>query len=219
MARVNLPAQYNPPTYTDTRINVYAYLVVTDSDVILIDTGVGAGNKIIEDRFAPLLTPITEELARFDISLPEVSIIVNSHLHFDHCGNNAMFPDAEIYVQERELEIARNTRYTVTNWFDYNGARIKSIAGDMEISKGVKLLASPGHTPGHQSVFLESTERNILMAAQAAYTADEYLRGGDPVDQAHEGLGEVYVQSITRLKSLDAAQVYFSNDDQAAKNS
>lgn len=219
MARVNLPAQYNPPTYTDTRINVYAYLVVTDSDVILIDTGVGAGNKIIEDRFAPLLTPITEELARFDISLPEVSIIVNSHLHFDHCGNNAMFPDAEIYVQERELEIARNTRYTVTNWFDYNGARIKSIAGDMEISKGVKLLASPGHTPGHQSVFLESTERNILVAAQAAYTADEYLRGGDPVDQAHEGLGEVYVQSITRLKSLDAAQVYFSNDDQAAKNS
>lgn len=219
MARVNLPAQYNPPTYTDTRINVYAYLVVTDSDVILIDTGVGAGNKIIEDRFAPLLTPITEELARFDISLPEVSIIVNSHLHFDHCGNNAMFPDAEIYVQERELEIARNTRYTVTNWFDYNGARIKSIAGDMEISKGVKLLASPGHTPGHQSVFLESTERNILVAAQAAYTADEYLRGGDPVDQAHEGLGEVYVQSITRLKSLDAAQVYFSHDDQAAKNS
>ena len=212
LASVNLPGRFNPPTYLDTRIEVYAYLVITQSEVLLIDTGVGEGNAYIERTFEPRRTPLAAELGRFGLQPADVSLLVNSHLHFDHCGNNRLFPDAEIFVHANELSIASTPRYTVTGWFDYEGARITPVSEDTEISPGVTLIQSPGHTPGHQSILVETAGGRTLIAAQAAYTADEYRRGGDPTEQAHEGLNEQYVQSISRLKSLAAERVYFSHD-------
>ncbi len=217
LASVNLQGQFNPPTYLDTRIDVYAYLVITgSSDVLLIDTGVGEGNEYIERVFEPHRTPIAEELARFGLETTDVNLLVNSHLHFDHCGNNQLFPSAEIFVQSNELAIARTPRYTVAEWFDYDGARINAVSGDREISAGIRLLSSPGHTPGHQSVLVETVNGNVLVAAQAAYTADEYRRGGDPAEQAHKGLEEQYLRSISRLKSVAAREIYFSHDDRGS---
>jgi glyoxylase-like metal-dependent hydrolase (beta-lactamase superfamily II) len=173
---------------------------------------VGEGNAYIERTFEPRRTPLAAELARFGLQTEDVSLLVNSHLHFDHCGNNRLFPHAETFVQANELSVARTSRYTVTEWFDYEGARITPVSEDTEISPGVTLIQSPGHTPGHQSVLVETAGGRTLVAAQAAYTADEYRRGGDPSEQAHEGLNEQYVQSISRLKSLAAQRVYFSHD-------
>jgi len=215
LASVNLPGRFSPPTYLDTRIEVYAYLVITPTDILLIDTGVGEGNEHIERTFEPRRTPLAAELARFGLQTADVSLLVNSHLHFDHCGNNRLFPDAEIFVHANELSIASTPRYTVTGWFDYEGARITPVSEDTEISPGVTLIQSPGHTPGHQSILVETAGGRTLIAAQAAYTADEYRRGGDPTEQAHEGLNEQYVQSISRLKSLAAQRVYFSHDTAA----
>ncbi len=212
LASVKLLGRFNPPTYLDTRIDVYAYLVVNGSDVVLIDTGVGEDNEYIDRTFEPRRTPIAEELARFGLVTTDVNFLVNSHLHFDHCGNNQLFPSAEIFVQSRELSIASTPRYTVTEWFDYDGARMNAVSGEVEITPGIKLLPSPGHTPGHQSVLVETVDGNILVAAQAAYTADEYQRGGDPAEQAHEGLEDQYLRSISKLKSVAADAVYFSHD-------
>lgn len=215
MASVNVKGPFNPPTYLDGRTDVYAYLVITETDVLLIDTGVGEGNAYIERVFEPRRTRIVEELARFGVVTKDVSLLVNSHLHFDHCGNNQRFPNAEIFVHANELSIARTPRYTVTEWFDYEGVRLNAVSGEMEISAGVTLLPSPGHTPGHQSVLVETTAGNVLIAAQAAYTADEYQRGGDPAEQAHQGLEEQYLQSISTLKSVAVEKVYFSHDAQS----
>lgn len=207
MARVN---------YLESRISVYAYLVVTASDVVLIDTGVGEGNKYIERKYEPCRTPIADELARYGFLTTDVNFLVNSHLHFDHCGNNKLFPAAEIFVQADELLVARTPSYTVTQWFDYDGARLNTVSGNMEITAGVELLPSPGHTPGHQSVLVKTDRGNILVAAQAAYTAEEYLQGGD-ITQAHEGLEDQYLATISQLKSSAAQEVYFSHDSTAAK--
>lgn len=203
--------------YLDGRINVYAYLVFTGSEVLLIDTGIGEGNHYIEQQFEPHRVSITKSLARFGLETGDVSVIINSHLHFDHCGNNQLFPHADIFVQADELSIARTLNYyTVQSWFDYQGARLKSVTGESEILPGITLLPSPGHTPGHQSVLIELEDGNILVAAQAAYTAEEYQRGGDPAEQAHKGLEYDYVQSIANLKLVKTSAVYFSHDDNSA---
>lgn len=216
MARINLPGKFNPPTFEDSRINVYAYLIVIGSGALLVDTGVGADNRFIIRTYEPDVTPINDQLARFDLEPGDIGHIINSHLHFDHCGNNQLFPNAEIHVQESELSAARTPSYTVREWFDYEGARISPVDGDAEISKGVQLLTSAGHSPGHQSVLVENENGNILIAAQAAYTADEFRRGGDPASQAHEGLEDEYLRSILRLKSIGAETVYFSHDRETA---
>ncbi len=215
MGTVKLAGRYNPPTYADTRIDVYGYLVVTESsDVVLIDTGVGDGNTYIDITFEPARTSIVDELARFGVSTSDVGFVVNSHLHFDHCGNNRLFPKSSVFIQKAELEVARDlkARYTVNHWFDYSGARITEVDGDMEIVAGVRLLASPGHTPGHQSILITSSSERVLVAAQAAFTIDEYHRGGDAKEQAHEGFEDRYRESIIRLKALGVSTVYFSHD-------
>ena len=186
--------------------------------MLLVDTGVGIGNDHIDDRFKPHRTPIAEELSKFEIKTTDVNLVVNSHLHFDHCGNNRLFPNAKIYVQEKELEIARTTRYTVQEWFDYEGAQLNAVSGDLEIGTGITLLSSPGHTPGHQSVLIETTGGSVLVAAQAAFTAHEYQHGGNPADQAHEGLQTQYLDALARLKSIPADEVYFSHDDKTVGN-
>ena len=218
MARVNLPGQFNPPTYQDTETDVYGYLIIASPQIILIDTGVGEGNDIIESRFNPHRTHLDSELARYGLGLADVTSVINSHLHFDHCGNNNLFPKADILIQKHELEIARTTTHTVRDWFDYEGAQIVSVTGDMELQSGIQILSSPGHTPGHQSVLVETADGNVLVAAQAAFTAEEYQRGGNSADQAHDGFKEQYLRTISRLKSIEAEVVYFSHDIRSVSN-
>lgn len=216
LANVNLKGQFNPPTYVDARIDVLAYAVIRDTHVILMDTGVGLGNSYIERTFEPTRKPIVDELKRIGLSPGDVTTVINSHLHFDHCGNNALFPHADVLVQERELIAARTNGYTVRDWFDYPDAKIRSVSGDHQIAAGVTLIATPGHTPGHQSLLLETGQGPVVVAAQAAFSADEYERGGEPAAQAHEGFEQHYTASIARLKSLGARQVYFSHDTRIA---
>ena len=212
---VKLAGRYNPPTHADTRIEVFGYLVVTESsDVVLIDTGVGERNRYIDTTFEPVRTSVVDELARFGVATSDVQFVVNSHLHFDHCGNNRLFRAARVLIQRTELEVARdpNARHTINDWLDYRGARITAVDGDSEIVAGVRLLASPGHTPGHQSVLITSSAGRTLVAAQAAFTLDEYRRGGDPKEQAHAGFVDQYCDSIVRLKATGVPDVRFSHD-------
>lgn len=198
--------------YLDGRIDVYAYLIVTDTDFVLIDTGVGEGNRYIDKHFEPRITPVADTLQRHGVRPEDITLLVNSHLHFDHCGNNRLFPNAEIHVQSAELEVARGEGYTVQAWFDYKGARLNPVDGDADLCRGIKLIATPGHTPGHQSVLVDCDQGPYLVVAQAAYTIDEYNRGGDPVEQAHPGLERQYVETIASLKQIQAARLFLSHD-------
>jgi len=199
----------------DDQIEVYGYLVITGGHVILVDTGVGVDSSVIETLFRPRRRSIPELLAKHGVQTTDVSTVVNSHLHYDHCGNNKLFPNADIVVQSREVEAARHPKYTIAEWFDYEGARLNEVAGDAEIFPGIRVIASYGHTPGHQSVLIEDASKPTLIAAQAAYTAAEYEAGGD-TSQAFEGMELTYTETIARLKSLEARQVWFSHDHRTA---
>ena len=212
-ASVRLSGQYNPPSFEDTRIEVFGYLALSSQIAIVIDTGVGWGNDYIDRTFEPDRNSIEEQLSNFGVSVNDVAYVVNSHLHFDHCGNNRLFTNAHIVIQSHELDAAASKNYTVNDWFDYEGARLQVVSGETEIADGVRVLPTPGHTPGHQSVYIAAAEGNILVAAQSAFAADEYVRGGDPEVQAHDSLVKEYCDSILRLKSLSARKVLFSHDD------
>ena len=217
LATVHLSGQYNPPSFEDTRISVFGYLVLSDQLAMVVDTGIGVGNEYIDRTFAPERCSLQEQLGELGLSAKDVTIVVNSHLHFDHCGNNRIFPNADIVVQERELRAARSKNYTVNDWYDYEGARLVPVIGETEIVDGISVLHTPGHTPGHQSVKVSVKSGQVLIAAQAAFTADEYQRGGDPEVQAHDGLAEEYIDSLERLRSVGPCRVLFSHDDTELK--
>ncbi len=212
LAEVNLSGAFNPPTYADTRIPVYGFLILAGDEVVLLDTGIGEGSDYIEARFEPDRRSLADALAEHGLAPGDVTMLINSHLHFDHCGNNRLFPRVPVYVQADELAAAEVPNYTISDWFDYAGADLRPVSGDLMLIPGVHLIATPGHTPGHQSVLVETEPGAILIAAQAAFTADEFRRGGDPGVQAHEHLEAEYVDSIARLKGISSRRIFFSHD-------
>jgi len=162
-------------------IPVHGFVIKHPSvGAILVDTGVGYPEALVKE-WKVVNRHVADALAEHDLSPADVRIVVNTHLHFDHCGQNAVFKHAPFYVQRAELDRARKENDITNQWFDFAGARYELLDGDAEIAEGVRAVATPGHTVGHQSVIVESDEGDAVMIGDAAYTARIY-EVGDQAD-------------------------------------
>ena len=94
--------------------------------------------------------------------------VINTHLHFDHAGNNALFAGVPIYVQRAHYEQALgNPAYPNETW-NLPGLRYELLDGDTELFPGVELLLTPGHAPAHQSLLVTlGSGRRVLLCADA----------------------------------------------------
>ncbi|HMF27373.1 MAG TPA: MBL fold metallo-hydrolase, partial [Candidatus Cybelea sp.] len=153
---------------------VYGFVVRDAENCILVDSGIGTGSNVIERLYAPRRIELSSALAQIGVSLGDITAVVNTHLHFDHCGNNRLFPGVPIFVQQAELDAAREPRYTVREWVDFEHSNYVPVRGTHSISPRLTLLATPGHTRGHQSLLVRSHDAVEIIVGQAAYTAAEF---------------------------------------------
>ena len=179
--------------------SVLAFAIRRPDGIVLVDTGVGFGNDWIDAKYQPRSRPIREALKAAALDADLVRVVVNTHLHFDHSGQNAAFPGVPIVVQQAEWDVAWDEGYTITEWLDFEGARYERVRGDVEIAPGIRLLATPGHTPGHQSVIVDTDEGLVLVVGQAAQEARAFAGGEAGA-------------SVRRLRDLNAARIHFSHD-------
>jgi glyoxylase-like metal-dependent hydrolase (beta-lactamase superfamily II) len=178
---------------------VLAFAIRHADGIVLVDTGIGEGNAWVDENYRPRARDVREALAGAKLDPDEVRAIVNSHLHFDHCGQNRAFPGVPIHVQQTELDLALRPGHTVVEWVDFPDARYDPVDGDREVVDGVSVLATPGHTPGHQSVTVRTGDGLVLIVGQAAQDARSFATG--PADP-----------SIQRLRELNADRIHFSHD-------
>jgi N-acyl homoserine lactone hydrolase len=181
---------------------------------IMVDTGVGWGNERLIQEWKVVNRHMADALAEHDLSPADVKIVINSHLHWDHCGQNAVFKHAPFYIQRSELERARKEGHTI-EWFDFAGARFELVDGDAEIADGVRVVATPGHTVGHQSVVVETGDGSAVMIGDAAYTADIY-RDIDDADLSswpgqHSDAG-AWSSSLRKVHAMHPHAVHFCHD-------
>jgi N-acyl homoserine lactone hydrolase len=128
---------------------------------VLVDTGMIDSTPELDEEWG----------IRFDASLipRDVACVVNTHLHFDHCGGNRLFAGTPIHVQRAEREAARADDYTIPTWVEFEGATYVENAGEAEIVPGVRVLPTPGHTPGHQSVLVDTDDGLVVLAGDVGY--------------------------------------------------
>ena len=186
---------------------------------ILVDTGVGWPTELV-DEWKVVNRHAADALAEHDLSPADVRIVINSHLHFDHCGQNAVFKHAPFYIQRSELARARKEDDTTSEWFDFAGARFELLDGDAQIADGVRVVATPGHTVGHQSVFVDTADGAAVMIGDAAYTSDIY-READKADLSewpgqHANRRD-WSRSLRKVHAMRPREVHFCHDTRVVR--
>jgi glyoxylase-like metal-dependent hydrolase (beta-lactamase superfamily II) len=193
----------------------YAHAVVHREGVFLFDNGVGFGNAEVEETFSPRVRPIEDALAEHGISMADVTAVANCHLHFDHGGQNVRLPlGVPIFAQRREWSMVHEPGYTVSEWIDGPGLSYELIDGEAEVAPGIRLIPTPGHTAGHQSLVIGTANWSVVLAGQAVQSRAEWEGATDRTSSGEPGAPdrEAYVRSVERLRSLDPVRVHFAHD-------
>jgi N-acyl homoserine lactone hydrolase len=204
---------WHPEYDTFEAFPVHVWLVRHPTATILVDTGIGQHNDLIDEWYGPDTVPIDEALATEGLGADDIDAVVLTHLHFDHCGQVSALR-APVYVQAAELDAAKAPGYTVSDWAAIPTSRLRVVEGDAEIALGVRLLLTPGHTPGHQSVVVEDDACRIVIGGQCAFHGEE-LRSGEPSgSNLHdETWREAARASLARIAALDPCMVELSHAD------
>jgi N-acyl homoserine lactone hydrolase len=166
------------------RYPVPGYAVVHERGTVVFDTGLHqplmASNDELGDLagvFTVELTPadlIEQRLAEHGIDPASVTHVVNSHLHFDHCGRNGPFAHASTVVQRSEWEVANDPpplSYVGVPLDEVGAGHLNLIDGthDVFADGSVVCVPTPGHTVGHQSLLVTSPTESVLLVGDACY--------------------------------------------------
>jgi len=243
LARAKIAAQLVGPRGGWNWLPVPAFLVEhPTAGPILIDTGLhpvcqqdvganmGRAGKLLYEVRMEHDQALRFALPARGYQTADIRYVILTHLHVDHASAVVEFPDATFLVDRREWEAASTggTRQGYHQrqfdhafaWrlLDYDGDDVESFAGfgrtlDLFGDGSVKVISTPGHTPGHQSALLRTRAGEVLLVGDAAYTERE-LRGEDePLIVADEHLRRRSIAEIQRYRAQTPdATVIVSHD-------
>ena len=197
---------------TDWAMPVHGFIVTHPGGAVLVDTGIGDPERVPAD-WRIVNRSVADALGEHDMTPGDIGLVINTHLHFDHCGQNAVFKHAPFYIQAAELERARRESPQLADWFDFMDARYELLDGDAEIVPGLSVVATPGHTVGHQSVVVRTGNGAEVLIGDAAYKTKQYLEPDDgelPPGQASDPAA--WRESVGRVHALRPDRVHFCHD-------
>lgn len=174
------PAAFYYKAYKGEKQNIrYGCFALQDNEtgeVIMVDTGL-ASQEDIEKYDYPFrrmkgAPSLKEVLDGKGIDPSQVKTVIFTHLHQDHCFNLELFPNAQMYVQKAELQHAATpTKVEAMSYQKYDKpglpawarvfGRIVTIEGDRKLQEGISVILTPGHTPGSQTVVV-NTEKGLF---------------------------------------------------------
>lgn len=191
------------------------YLVDHGGELLLFDTGIGTADPETDAHYRPYRRPLEAALAGAGVTLADIALVVNCHLHFDHIGGNPLFPGTPVLVQAAELSAARGADYTPEHLVGFPGARYEELAGESEIRPGLWVLPTPGHTAGHQSLVIRRPDGTVVLAGQTHVSASAFAAAELAVEAAASGAEPPLPEPdpwVARLLALDPRRILFAHD-------
>lgn len=186
---------------------VLAWLLKSKNVKVLVDTGAVSPFRATDPYFtqAPDQT-LEAQLGRFETTKGEITMIINTHLHTDHCAGNAYFDNVPCLVQEAEMAYAGNPLRVHKPAYDVQlkGFNFQLLDGDREIAPGLQVILTPGHSPGSQAVLVQ-TAKGLYVIAGDTIPTFENMEVPDDEPFWPSGLYvdlREYYQSLDRLKGL-----------------
>lgn len=196
------------------QIVITGFLIRHPRGLFLFDTGLGKTENESTRMLGTVRRDVVEALARKGVAVDDITVIANCHLHFDHGGGNFNFRGTTILAQKAEIEAAHQEGHTFPeDVIDFLEATFEAIEGDADPLPGIKIIPTPGHTKGHQSLVVETKQGRVILAGQAlnfasdhtiaAYARELRVRGEPHAD---------YPEWMDRFAELDPWKVLFAHD-------
>jgi glyoxylase-like metal-dependent hydrolase (beta-lactamase superfamily II) len=207
--------QDNQSAGTATYVSaMFEYLILGSGVPILVDTGTLSEQSASERQHRVLHRPANMDPVRvlepFGLTAGDIGIVVNTHLHWDHCSGNDRFPGARILVQRAEVAHAIDPLAEHRRFYDKISGitpawlaawdRVQAVDGDLRIAPGVTLIALPGHSPGSQGVLVETANGRFLIAGDNVNTYHDWINRQPPRVIVSE---EAWNQSVRRIEMLE----------------
>ena len=141
----------------------------------------GNVNIVVDTSTEEMSASIRTSFEQIGILPKDVSIVVLTHTHHDHCGNNGLFKKAKFFVRKEECP---------------EGKQYVPVSENIEIAPGVRLMHTPGHTEGSMSVLVES-ERKYAIAGDAIPLEDNFRKMVPPRINYDAAVAMESIKSIT----------------------
>jgi len=150
----------------------YTWYIEGSTENIIVDTGCESSGLVPQPIMFPFaskfeqIQSIQEGFGKVGLKPEDVDIVILTHMHEDHVQLARKYPKAKFVVQKAELEMARNP-HPLQRWTyledPFNDINFEVIEGDKEIVNGVSVMLTPGHTPGGQSVIVETAKGKVVI--------------------------------------------------------
>jgi 4-pyridoxolactonase len=209
------------------RFPVYSVLIEHPEGLFMFDTGY---DLELVNEVLPFELPeqtaeqtVPAQLKSCGFQPEDVDAVINSHLHFDHCGGNKYLTRATTYLHREEIRQARSPEpferfgYADRGW-DRPNASFELLEGDVEFADGIHLFYTPGHTVGHYSMLVErESARPLLFMADVSYTPAAYANDQQAGFHNNPVEGVRSIRRIKRLAKVWDAEVIFTHDMEVFK--
>jgi N-acyl homoserine lactone hydrolase len=208
------------------------YLIKHAKGWMLWETGFAESIASMSEFATPVLTwrwknpkTLSAQLAEIGVAPNDIAYLGFSHAHPDHVGNGGLFPAATLYIQEAEYDFYIGPKgkppVAPANWEKLRSNPVVKLHGDYDVfaDGSVRILSSPGHTPGHQSLLVTLPRGGpVLLTGDAAHFKDNWDHRRAPIQNFDR---EQTVKSMDKLDAVAAqnkAQIWINHDpEQTAK--
>lgn len=173
-------------------LGLNSLLLIKGKKTILLETGLG---EIENRKFQEIYEikrgkALIEKIIDLGLDLEDITYVINTHLHFDHCGWNTIskdgslkpaFPRAKYFIQKKEWDSAMNpderssASYLKEKLLPLQkDGNLELINGDFELEEGIKIIHVPGHTRGHQCILIESGGNKLFFPGDLIPTSAHF---------------------------------------------
>lgn len=186
-------------------IPIYVFYIAGGGKNILVDTGLEEFMvpPEIGEKYGLEIMNFEDSLARVDLKPEDVDIILHTHLHNDHCENDHKCPKAKVYVQKAEWDFFLSPHPIDHRYYSdlLDGMDIVTIEGDQEIMEGIQVVLTPGHTPGGQSVVVNTSQGKAIITGFCCNDLNFPKTGPVIAPGVHINAIEAY-ESARRIKEM-----------------
>lgn len=171
----------------DAKANLpcFVFLVEGGKDLVLIDTGMADTERADKYHHPGSVQPpgfaVQDQLAKLGIKPADVKTVIFTHMHWDHIYNMELFVNARFIAHRKEYEFALDPIGVYYKSYEhpslgikrpFDGIKIDVVDGEEEIAPGIRVFPSPGHSPGHQSVEIDTADGTYIACGDSIFIYD-----------------------------------------------